>query len=257
MPSPFPGMNPYLEQEDAWHDFHNSFLPLTRDILNAQLGDRYFTKIDEHVYIHDVLDERELAGRADVAVASLHDPSPALSAVGVLEALEASVEIEIPALDVERENFLEIRDRRSRELITVLELLSPVNKAPGRYREQYLTKREEFLTSRAHFVEIDLLRGGPRMPFVNRPPCDYYAMVSRVERRPKVQFWPLRLRDRLPEIPIPLRAPDPDLRLDLQQILHRIYDAAGYAKYIYDSDPVPPLAAEDAAWAKSLLAVRA
>ncbi len=105
-------------------------------------------------------------------------------------------------------------------------------------------------------MEIDLLRGGPRMPFVNLPRCDYYAMVSRVERRPIVQCWPRRLRDRLPAIPIPLRAPDPDLRLDLQEILHRIYDAAGYAKYIYDSDPVPPLTTEDAAWARSLLAAR-
>ena len=85
------------------------------------------------------------------------------------------------------------------------------------------------------------------MPFVDLPPCDYYAMVSRVEHRPKAQLWPVRLRDQLPVIPIPLREPDPDLRLDLQEVLHRVYDAAGYVKYIYDSEPVPHLAPEDAA----------
>ncbi len=251
MSSPFPGMNPYLEQEDVWHDFHDSFMPVARDLLNAQLGDRYIVKIDEHVYVHDLAEEhREFLGRADVAVASLHNSPTASSAVGVLE---APVEVEVPRPDIERELFLEIRDRRTRQLVTVLELLSPSNKIPGRDRDQYLDKRDQFLAGRVHLVEIDLLRGWPRMPVVNLPPCDYYALVSRVEKRPKAELWPIRLRDRLPVIPVPLRQPDPDLRLDLQEILHRIYDAAGYVKFIYDSEPVPPLAPEDAAWARTLL----
>jgi hypothetical protein len=253
MPSPFPGMNPYLEQEDAWHDFHDRFIPLMAEYLNAQVGNKYIVKIDEHVYVHDVGEEqRTFLGRADLAVAGLHDSNSVSSAVGVLE---APVEVEVPRLDVERECFLEIRDRRSRQLITVLELLSPANKSRGNNREQYLGKRDQIMATHVHLVEIDLLRGRPRMPFVDLPPCDYYAMVSRVERRPKAQLWPIRLRDRLPVIPVPLRAPDPDLRLDLQELLHRVYDAAGYVKYIYDSEPVPPLASEDAAWARALVPV--
>src|SRR5208337_4659432 len=89
--------------------------------------------------------------------------------------LEAPARVETPKQDVERVPFLEIRDRVGRELITVVELLSPSNKRPGDDREQYLTKRRELLRSRAHLVEIDLLRGGAAMPLKNRPDCDYHS----------------------------------------------------------------------------------
>ena len=55
-------------------------------------------------------------------------------------------------------------------------------------------------------------------------------------------------------IPIPLRQPHDDVRLDLQEVLHRIYDAAGYEDYIYRTQPHPRLSAEDAAWATQLVA---
>ncbi len=128
----------------------------------------------------------------------------------------------------------------------MVELLSPTNKYAGPDRDQYLVKARQLRRSRAHFVEIDLLRGGPRMPWLDMPECDYCVVVSRMERRPKAGFWPIRLRDHLPEIPIPLRQGDADARLDLQAVLHRIYDAAGYAYHIYSGPPEP---AADAAWA--------
>jgi len=109
MPSPFPGMNPYLEQEDVRHDFHERFIPLVATILGGQLRPRYIVKIDEHIY--------------------------------------------------ERVSFVEIRDRRDRELVTVVELLRPANKHPGPDREQYLAKRMALLSGPVHLVEIDLLRG--------------------------------------------------------------------------------------------------
>ena len=68
------------------------------------------------------------------------------------------------------------------------------------------------------------------------------------------EHWPIRLRNALPTIPIPLHAGDADARLDLQALLHRVYDAAGYRHYIYDTSPDPPLGAEDAAWAQRILA---
>jgi hypothetical protein len=198
-------MNPYLEQDDAWHDFHERFLPLVADLLITQVRPNYIVKIDEHI--------------------------------------------------VERLAYVEIRDRRNRELVTVVELLSPSNKRPGSDREQYLAKREQILGSSAHLVEIDLLRGGRPMPMpiADRPDCDYSVLVSRVEERPDAGFWPIRLRDRLPVIPVPLRAPDANAQLDLQTILHRLYDAAGYEDYIYEGAPDPPLSPEDAAWAQTLL----
>ncbi|MGH7224123.1 MAG: DUF4058 family protein, partial [Gemmataceae bacterium] len=157
------------------------------------------------------------------------------------------------AIDVERLSFVEIRDRRDRQLVTVLELLSPSNKRQGPDREQYLAKRRQFLAGNVHLVEIDLLRGGPRMPVEDLPDCDYCIMVSRVEKRPDVGIWPVRLRERLPVIPIPLRAPDADARLDLQEALHHLYDAAGYEDYIYTGASQPPLHPDDAAWARQFL----
>jgi hypothetical protein len=88
---------------------------------------------------------------------------------------------------------------------------------------------------------------------VDRPDCDYSVLISRVEDRPHADLWPVRLRSRLPEIPVPLRSPDADARLDLQAIVHRLYDAAGYEDYIYEGVPDPPLAAGDLEWARPFI----
>ena len=103
------------------------------------------------------------------------------------------------------ESFIEIRDRETREVVTVVELLSPTNKAPGSDREQYLGKRKVLLAGNTHVVEIDLLRSGQRAPVGEMPECDYVVMVSRSYERPRVELWPLALSDPLPTIPIPLR----------------------------------------------------
>lgn len=252
MPSPFPGMNPYLEQDDTWHDFHERLIPHISDVIVPQVRPSYIVKLDEHVYIHErSAAEREFLGRTDVSVTRGDTPSPPRPSAPVLE---APVHGRIPAaIDVERLSLVEIRDRRNRELITVLEVLSPSNKRPGPDREQYIAKRRQLFASSVHFVEIDLLRGGPRLPLEDLPDCDYCILVSRAEERPRVGIWPLRLRERLPVIPIPLRAPDADARLDLQEALNHLYDAAGYEDYIYTGAPQPPLHPDDAAWARQFL----
>jgi hypothetical protein len=255
MPSPFPGMNPYLEQDDVWHDFHERFLPHLAEVIGSQLAAHYIVKIDEHVYIHEPSAERRaLLGRGDVLVAS-RQPASATGTAAATAPAGAPAQVVLPVVDVEGVSYLEIRDRRERRLVTVVELLSPANKYSGPDREQYLGKRGGLLASSAHLVEIDLLRGGPRMPFAGPlPECEYYAMVSRMEKRPTADFWPIRLRDPLPVIPIPLRAPDPDVRLDLQAALHHVYDVARYANYVYEAAPQPALRAADEAWARSLIA---
>ena len=255
MPSPFPGMNPYLEQEDVWHDFRERFIPLLATLLGGQLRPRYIVKIDEHIYVHEMIAEsRRLVGRADVSVGgtspeAVHEMARG-SATGLLE---APAQVRLPAVDRERLSYVEIRDRRDRELVAVVELLSPSNKYMGPDREQYLAKRMELLNGPAHLVEIDLLRGGPPLPAADRPDCSYSILVSRAERRPDAAFWPVALRERLPEIPVPVRAPDSDARLDLQAVLDRIYDDAGYADYIYDGDPHPRVDIDDAVWARQFL----
>lgn len=248
MPSPFPGMNPYFEQADLWQDFHTEFLSALRRHLAPQVGPKYFVQLEEHVYLHDLPPEpRRLIGRADLSVARPESAPTGQPAVGVLE---APAEVHLPAQDIERVPFLEVRDRRGRELVAVIELLSPSNKRAGEDREQYLAKRRTLLRSPAHLVEIDLLRGGPPLPSEDRPECDYSVLVSRAARRPDAGFWPILLRDRLPVIPIPLRADDGDARVDLQEVLHRAYDGPGYEHFIYAGAPEPPLKSDDAAWAQ-------
>jgi hypothetical protein len=247
MPSPFPGMNPYLERVGIWHDFHERFIPLAAEMLGGPLAPKYVTHIDEHVYIREMpLEERRLVGRGDVTV----HRTPVVAGTRAGTVAVAPARVQIPQVDMEHLSFLEIRDRDNWEVVTVIELLSPANKYAGADREQYLAKRSQLLASAAHFVEIDLLRGGPRLPLKPLPDCDYYVMVSRVEERPEAGLWPIRLREPLPAVPIPLRSPDADVELDLQAALHRIYDAAHYELYAYREPPEPRLSAEDAAWAQ-------
>ena len=208
MPSPFPGMNPFLENPDVWSTFHTRMLSEMADRLSAQVRPDYLVHTDLRL-------------------------------------------TSIPQVDIQRQRYVEIRDRRSRELVAVIELLSPVNKKPGPDREQYLTKRFEILASPAHFVEIDLLRGGPPMPDHNRPEGSYGVMVSRAEERPDADFWPIGLREPLPVIPVPLRRAS-HATLDLESILHHVYDHGTYAEEIYDRDPDPPLDPGDLVWARQL-----
>jgi hypothetical protein len=250
MPSPFPGMNPYLEEPTVWHSLHEQFPAYCQEILTAQVRPKYFVKLDVNIYIHELPGGPRLAGRPDVTVG----PAAPISSRGSAATLAAPMYGEFgPAIDVLKEAFVEIRERETRRVVTAIELLSPTNKNPGPDRELYLSKRLRYSQSNVHLVEIDLLRGGQRMPVEGLPACDYCVQVSRVEERPRVGLWPLMLRDPLPAIPIPLLAPDPDAMLDLQSLLHRLYDAGGYEDYIYDGTPHPSLVASDAAWARQVL----
>jgi hypothetical protein len=254
-------MNPYLEQEDVWHDFHTRLIPVAAAVLAPQLRPDFIVKVDTTVYVHEPpASDRHLLGRPDVFVTT----SAASQAVPPRHAQQAvtaaAAETAAPAygriptgIDVEELGFIEIRDRESRSVVTVIELLSPSNKDPNKDLPQYLAKRRQLLASGVHYVEIDLLRGGTRPPVEGLPDCDYYAMVSRAEERPRVALWPLLLRDRLPDIPIPVRAPHADARLDLQAALNRVYDEAGYEDYIYKGAPQPPLHPTIAKWAEAFI----
>jgi hypothetical protein len=244
-------MNPYLEQPDVWHDFHQAMITAIRNELTPQIRPGYVAKIDDHIYIHELAGEdRYLIGRSDVSVV----PSQGGVAISARpHSVVAPAHGLIPLnVDEVRESFIEIRDRESRELVTVIELLSPTNKSHAADREQYIGKRKALLAHNPHLVEIDLLRGGERMPVEGMPACDYVVMVSRSYERPRVDLWPLALRDPLPTIPIPLRRDDRDATLDLQRLLHEQYDAAGYEDYIYRTSPQPPLSEADTEWVQGL-----
>src|SRR5262249_32008294 len=116
-----------------------------------------------------------------------------------------------------------------------------------------LAKQSAVRHSNAHVVEIDLLRGGPPMPAEGRPACTYAVLVSRVEQRPKADFWPFGLRDPLPTILVSLHEGDHDARLNLGAITDRVSDESGYPDDIYRTDPDPPLNADDAEWARAFV----
>lgn len=250
MPSPFPGMNPYLEQEGTWHKFHGQFCTHCMELLVPQVRPNYIVELDENVYVHELpAEERHLLGRSDLSIVA----KTADRGMGTAATLEAPSHVRLlTAVDIERLSSVVIRDREGGNVVTVVELLSPANKESD--RQQYLRKREEYLSLGASLVEIDLLRGGRRPPLEDLQPCDYYVMVARPEESPRAGVWPIHLRESLPKIPVPLRAPHADARLDLQAILHRLYDAGGYEDYIYLREPRPPLPPDDAQWAKKIIA---
>jgi hypothetical protein len=145
-------MNPYVEQDAFWQDFHLAFLPAIRGRLVAQVRPKYIVMLDEHLYVQELPPEpRRLVGRGDVSLAAA--PQPRAEEAAGVGILEAPTQVHIPVQEVRRVPFLEVRDRLGRELITVLELLSPANKRGGADREQYVAKREQLLQSSAHFVE--------------------------------------------------------------------------------------------------------
>ncbi len=253
MPSPFPGMNPYLEQPDVWNDFHLTLIPVVRELLLPQVRPAYFIRLDEHLYIHEPSEaDRRFVVRGDRNVT--REPAGGIPATSAA-VIDAPVRGRVPVPDYERHPYLEVRDRESEEVVTVIELLSPSNKTPGKDRDHYLAKRDEILWSGAHLVEIDLLRAGRRPPVEGLPPCAYYVMVSRAEPRPEVELWPIGLREPLPLVPVPLRDPHPDARLDLQAALHRAYDSGGY-DFIYRHPLEPSLSPDDNAWAAQFVPPR-
>jgi hypothetical protein len=147
---------------------------------------------------------------------------------------------------------VEVRKTGTLELVTAIEILSPVNKQPGHEAyTDYPRKRRELLRSDAHLMEIDLLRIGERPPLVELvPPAPYYVTLSRAQHRPAVEVWPIQLAEPLPLLPVPLSEPDPDAPLDLAAAVAAVYRRGGYASLIdYHRPPPPPKLPEaDALW---------
>lgn len=261
MPSPFPGMDPYVENPRIWPNAHHSLITLMRDRLASQLRPRYFVGMEDRAYLTDNDDPGFSVIVPDVQLVEpdeFHSEwSPGTSNGGGV-ALEIAEPIVMTTLiDKEiREPRIEIIDSKSRAVITVIEVLSPSNKVLGsRGRASYLEKRDEVLDSKTHLVEIDLLRGsGSFLPRGCRPVGDYFVHVSRADRRPKGELWRIMLHQRLPVISIPLKKGDDDAKLDLQELFTSIYDRAGFDLIIdYKSSPTPPFSEPHAKWAKQWL----
>lgn len=243
MKSPFPGVDPYVESQYFWRDFHATFINYCREALNDKLPENYEARIDEFVHLMEEPFESAKGVLPDVGV-ERHGPgtfSPAGESVTATLTTLEPVTIPLMMLDKEEEGYIEIRRRPDRELITVLELLSPTNKA-GSGRGEYLAKRDNYLHQDVHVVELDLLKEGQRLPMRKPlPPGDFYAFVARADRRPNCEVYTWTVRHPLPTIPIPLKAPDPDILLDLGSVYAVAFERGRYARSIdYGKPPALP-----------------
>ncbi len=216
MPSPLPGMDPYIESQ-CWRDFHTAFIAEVRSALMPQIRPRYVVVIEEDVYL----------AREDGTPIRIVVPDVSIlpgggwmdsTGGGVAVATEPKV-VTLPMTEPIEIPYLVIRRRDNEETVTVIELLSPTDKSSRDGRAEYLAKRNLLLRGRAHLVELDLLRGGERLPTVETHPAgDCFVFVSRVERRPQAEVYSWTLDRPLPPIPIPLTDGDPDVTLDLQTV---------------------------------------
>ncbi len=252
MPTPFPGMDPYLERADIWPNVHNSLVIAMRDELAPLLRPRYYVAVEERTVRLDS-DDLLFAMRPDVAVARAPTPQPDTSSLNSTGAIQAVV-VELPLPDDIHEVYLEIRDVGTDQVITVVEFLSPTNKV-GEGRRQYEHKRYGILGTLAHLVEIDLLRFGQPMPMRGYAgTSDYRILVSRAEQRPRAELLPFGVRQPIPSFQLPLQKGDDEPEVHLNSMVHALYDRAGYDLRIdYRADPQPPLNGAAAEWADKLL----
>jgi hypothetical protein len=253
MPSPFPGVDPYLEPQ-KWNDFHTAFITTLRETLVPHVRPQYIVDVERYVYVAHGDDEEvlKIVGPDVLVAATGHGWREATSPGGTATLRPVRHQIVLPR---RRQAFLTIRTHQHHAVVTVIELLSPWNKARGAGQTEYLSKRANVLYSTANLVELDLLRGGQRLPTRKRLQAgQFYAFVSRPRVRPDIDVYAWTLRDPLPSLPIPLAEPDPDVLIDFQSVFTTTYDRAGYDYSLDYTAPLePPLSKADAKWAKSRL----
>lgn len=258
MPGPFPGMDPYIEAQGNWQDFHNRMIAELCNALGSRMPDDYVARVEERVevvgfddeegssYVPDVLIAREDSGRLR--------PAEKGGGASVATIEPQLIEISDVRREQARSTWLEVRRLPDLELVTVIEILSPFNKTSG-YGE-YLLKRRDLHTRQVNLVEIDLLLRGERLP--SKPPIKpgtYAAVVSRAPNLPMAELYSWTVRHRLPAIPIPLRSPDPDVKIEIQELVDRVYDLGRYRRTLKYNLPLPentPIHPEDRAWCEGL-----
>jgi len=252
MPSPFPGMDPYLEGP-LWMTVHTQLSAEIARQLAPKLRPKYLALTTERFVLADpdsvavatanVYPDVRISAKESVPLAG-----PAASVAVASLQLATRMPTRIPHVTVE------IRDTAHRQLVTAIEVLSPTNKRAVGY-EEYVAKRQRLLLSTAHLMEIDLLRNGQRVPMQEPlPAAPYFVFVSRAEKRPVIDVWPISMASPLPTVGVPLLSGDDDVPLDLQLALTNVYDLLGYDLAIDYSEPPPvPLPEDSADWLEAIL----
>ena len=249
---PFPGMNPYLERNSLWTDVHLELMRSIRLALTNTVTPRYYVAVEERTYIA-AADPQSYVGRPDVALVG--PPTSVLAGVAASPTNGHALSVIVPVSEEVNERYLEIRESATNRIITVIEILSPANKAKGEGRRVYEEKRRIVLDSATNLVEIDLLRGGEPMTSYPQTDSDYRILVSRKWERPRSVLYPFNLSQAIPPIPIPLQKGEREPGLALGELLPRIYDEVRYDLRIdYAAPPPPPnLTDEQDVWLDGML----
>lgn len=242
-------MDPFLEAPSLWSSVHTRLMNSISDPLAELVSPDFYVDIQQHVTILNPDDEAVRHIIPDVYVAEQPPaaqqqtrPSAVITRPTLVEPLE---QLEI------HERFIEVRDRSSREVVTIIEVLSTWNKVAGKERwDTFQGKRRQVMASPTHWIEIDLLRAGRRPPEVVGK-SDYYALLKRGGSLGPYEVWHFDLRDQLPTIAVPLRESYEDVPLDLGAVLEDVYRRARYGESIdYTGDiPSPKFRPADLQWA--------
>jgi hypothetical protein len=267
MQSPFPGMDPYFEACGLWEGFHNRLINKIDEALAPILPPGYTTDTAVRTYVVLMESEGKKAHLAKPDVAVTEPTAGKKSrrkkgggAVAAPPDVAESVPMQAFIAEKFEETFVEIyAEGEERVLVTSIEVLSPSNKRRGTEGwQEYTRKRQALLLGQANFIEVDLLRGGQKMPMLDRwPDSPYSLLLCRQVDAPHCRVWPAHFRRRLPVIPVPLIYPEPDLTLDLQPLLDSIYSLGRYHERIdYGRPLAPALADADAVWVQELLKKR-
>lgn len=245
MPSPFPGMDPYLEYAAFWSSFHTRFIVAIADEIAPQLRPQYYVEVESRTYQTDDQDDEILIGIPDAIVFAERTEAKPVPGVeqqtgGVATQVQPE-KVSLPMPIELHQRYLEVREMGTDQVITIIELLSPTNKRAKDGRADYEKKRRLILASQTHLVEIDLLRGAKPMAMHRaRTDTTYRILISRSEQRPIADLYAVMLDQPLPDIPIPLKPGEPEPVVALQAVFNQLYDRARYATRIDYRQPLPP-----------------
>ena len=255
MTSPFPGMDPFIEGQ-CWSDCHHELISSIRAQLVPTLLPDYFVNVEKSITL--VRDDEEAGDFDRIVVPDLSVEESGEwtgGSDGGMAVAVKPVTRTLPKPQVVKRPYLTVRSMHNREIVTVIELLSPWNKNQRGGRSAYLEKRDAYLQSAINVVELDLLRGGSRLPTVEPlPRGDYFVFICKGTRRMKAQVYAWPLNHPLPRIPIPLAPGDADVKLELQLAFNETYERAGYRYSLdYTADVVPKLRPAERTWVRQSL----
>ncbi|MDJ0730176.1 MAG: DUF4058 family protein [Crocosphaera sp.] len=258
MPSPFPGMNPYLETPTLWSQVHTHLIVAIAEQMNPILRPKYRMSMEQRIYRQNSNnDSLELVGIPDNVVFSPSSkPTETSSNVAVASPKVQPLAISLPQPETIKEWYLQVKNVETQEVVTVIEILSPKNKKSGEGRTKYIKKREQVLMSLTHLIEIDLLRKGEIMPMNidDTIKSDYRIVISRSDRRPKAELYAFNLAQKIPSIPLPLQPEDEEPLIPLQDLLHSLYEKGSYDLAInYQKQTLEDLSENDQTWINNLL----